>query len=326
MFQSEANLLLQSLGSPALDRLMTAVTWLGYLPVYVVLTLVLAFGVRLRPALAVMAAVLLAGLATDAAKNAVAFPRPDEVDPRVVRTAAARPLPGVDRGGARSFWSLPDAAAIAAARARGSGNYGFPSGHVSVAAAFLLSVAFYYRARPVALFALLWTPLMAFSRMYLGRHFLADVLGGAVLAVLAVAASVLLFRRLDRDAGWRDRGAMRPLHVLVLLLVALATVSALVPARYAGALLGLALAHGVIAAGGAPPEGGAPGRRLARVLLAGVLFGLAFAVTEAVRERVGVGSAADRPAALVASALVVLAGLGGTVAVTRRLEPPPAPP
>lgn len=324
MFQSEPNLFLQSLGSPALDRLMTAVTWLGYLPVYVVLALGLAFGVRLRPALAVVGAVLLAGLATDAAKSAVAFPRPDEVDTRIVRTSSARPLPGVDRGGARSFWSLPDATAIAAVRARGSGNYGFPSGHVSVAAAFLLSVGFFYRTRPVALFALLWTPLMAFSRMYLGRHFLADVLGGAALGVLAVGASVLLFRRLDRDTGWRDRGAMQPLYLLVLVLVALATVSPLVSARYVGALLGLALAHATIVAGGAPPEGGAPGRRLARVILAGVLFAGAFAATEAARERVG--SAAERPAALAAAALVLLAGVGGTVAVARRLEPPPVRP
>lgn len=324
MFQSELNLFVQSLGSPALDRLMTAVTWLGYLPVYAALTLGLAFGVRLRPALAVMGAVLLAGLATDAAKVAIAFPRPDDVDARVVRTTAARPLPGVDRGGARSFWSLPDPGAIAAGRARGSGNYGFPSGHVSVAAAFLLSVGVFYRARPVALLALLWTPLMAFSRMYLGRHFLADVLGGAALGVFAVGASVLLFRRLDRDTGWRDHGAMQPLCLLVLVLVALSAVSPLVSARYAGALLGLALAHAAIVASGAPPEGGAPGRRLARVLLAEVLFVGAFAATEAARERVG--SAAEGPGALVAAALVLLAGVGGTVVVARRLEPPPVRP
>lgn len=324
MFQSELNLFLQSFGSPALDRAMTTVTGLGYLPVYVVLALGLAFGVRLRPALAVVGAVLLAALATDTAKSAVAFPRPDEVDARVVRTSAARPLPGVDRGGARSFWSRPDPGAIAAVRARGSGNYGFPSGHVSVAATFLLSVGFFYRARSVALFALLWTPLMAFSRMYLGRHFLADVLGGAALGVLAFGASVLLFRRLDRDADWRDRGAMHPLHWLLLVLGALAAVSPLVPARHVGALLGLALAHAVIVAGGAPPEGGTPGRRLARMLLAAVLSALAFAATEAVRERVG--SDGERPAALAAAALVVLAGVGGTVAAARRLETPPVRP
>ena len=89
MFQTEPILWLQSLGSPPLTWLLYAVTLLGYTPVYVALLLVLAFAVRLRPSLAVLGGVLLSGILTEGFKDAVAYPRPDEVDDRIASTFAA---------------------------------------------------------------------------------------------------------------------------------------------------------------------------------------------------------------------------------------------
>jgi len=72
VFQTDINLWLQTFSWPPIGWLFTGVTLLGYTPVYVALLLVLAFAFRLRPSLAVLGGVLLAGLLTEAAKDTVA--------------------------------------------------------------------------------------------------------------------------------------------------------------------------------------------------------------------------------------------------------------
>ena len=122
MFETGINVWLQSMGSEVATALLSGVTLLGYLPAYAVLILTLAFGVRLRPGLAVLGAVILTGIVTEAAKEAVAFPRPDQVDDRLMRTFPSGGEAIVSRGGAPGFWSLPTPAAIEAVRARARGD------------------------------------------------------------------------------------------------------------------------------------------------------------------------------------------------------------
>ena len=206
MFQTEPIIWLQSLASPALTWCMTAVTTLGYAPVYVAGVLVLAFGVRMRPTLAVLVTILLSGILTETLKSTLAFPRPSSVDGRVGEPGNPSPPSAVvDRGGGSDFWAPPTAEARAAFQERGSDGYGFPSGHVSTATAFLLALAVWFRRKAVLGVAAVWVPLMALSRMYLGRHFLADVLGGVAVGLVAVFAAWLLLRPFERDESPRPR-------------------------------------------------------------------------------------------------------------------------
>ena len=317
MFQTEINIALQSAGSPPLAWLLSGVTYLGYMPVYVILLVTLAFALRLRPSLAVVGGVLLTGLVTEAAKDSVAFPRPDEVDARVVASRAARPLALVERGGATSFWGLPDPAAVEAVRRRATGNYGFPSGHVSAAASFLLCTAWFFRSRRVLAFALAWVPLMALSRLYLGRHFLADVLGGLTIGLVVSAVAFAFFRALEPvDAPWPGRRAMRPLWLLCLALLVATPFVPVLEARYVGALVGLAFSYALVLATGAPPDGGTPRQRALRVLVGLALFTVTFLATDGLVRLSGRG----RVAAMLATAIVTTATLAGTVAAGRRLR------
>ena len=317
MFQTEINIAFQSAGSPALTWLLSGVTYLGYMPVYVILLVTLAFALRLRPSLAVLGGVLLTGLVTEAAKDAVAFPRPDEVDSRVVASWAARPLALVERGGATSFWGLPDPAAVEAVRRRATGNYGFPSGHVSAATSFFLCTAWFYRSRRALVFALAWVPLMSLSRLYLGRHFLADVLGGLGIGLVASAMSFVFFRALDPvGVPWPDRRAMRPLFSVSLVLLAATPFVPVLQARYVGALVGLALSYAIVLGTGAPPDGGSRRQRVLRILVGLALFTATFLVTDGLVRLCGRG----RVAAMLATAIVTTATLAGTVAAGRRLR------
>jgi membrane-associated phospholipid phosphatase len=317
LFQTEINIALQSASSPPLTWLLSGVTYLGFMPAYVILLVTLAFALRLRPSLAVVGGVLLTGLVTEAAKDSVAFPRPDEVDSRGVAIWAARPLALVERGGATSFWGLPDPAAVEAVRQRATGNYGFPSGHVSAAASFLLCSAWFFRSRRVLAFALAWVPLMALSRVYLGRHFLADVLGGFAIGLFVSALSIVLFRALEPvDPAWPERRAMRPLWLLCLALVAATPFVPVLDARYVGALVGLAFSYALVRATGAPPDGGSTRQRALRILVGLSLFAATFLATEGLVRLCGRG----RAAAMLATAIVTTATLAGTVAAGRRLR------
>ena len=83
-------------------------------------------------------------------------------------------------------------------RKKEAGRYGFPSGHTSLITAIFLSCALFFRKK------WLWylTPVLIFltmvSRMYLGRHYLADVLGGLVLG-LSVTLGIYFISKLGNQ-------------------------------------------------------------------------------------------------------------------------------
>lgn len=273
MFQAEPVLWMQSLACPALTWLMVWVSQLGYTRVYVGLVLFLAFAVRLRAALVLLLVLLLAGIATEALKTGVAFPRPSDVDERVTEPGDSPPVSVVPRGAATSFWGLPTAEARAAIRAKPGSSYGFPSGHVSAAAAFCLGLAVFFRWRAVLILAISWPLLMGVSRMYLGRHFLADVIGGLAIGTLAVLSAGLLLRWWDTKAELPQR--RRRIKLAAGGAIALAGMSVWLPwldPENIGRLLGLMLAYAFLENAGFPHDAGVWHQRAARFLGAVLVY------------------------------------------------------
>ncbi|MEV5508655.1 phosphatase PAP2 family protein [Streptomyces orinoci] len=92
----------------------------------------------------------------------------------------------------------------------------FPSGHTTVAAALALAVVLLVRGPLrvlVALAGLAVTAVVAFARVYLGVHYVPDVIGGALSAVVAALLACALMElppvrgRLDAlEAGSGGRG------------------------------------------------------------------------------------------------------------------------
>lgn len=92
----------------------------------------------------------------------------------------------------------------------------FPSGHTTVAAAFALAMVLLVRGPLrglVALAGLVLTAAVAFARVYLGVHYVPDVIGGAVSAVVAAVLACAIVElppvrdRLDvLEGGSRGRG------------------------------------------------------------------------------------------------------------------------
>lgn len=195
MFEADPNLWLQMITLPGFNALMRFMSWMGNTWFYMPAILLLVFGVRLRAGMGVLLALILVAFATDCIKQGFGLPRPSEVDARVLdKGREGRYL--VADGAAESFWSLPRREAIETVRASGRHEYGFVSGHTSAAVALALGLAFLFRARKAWIWglAILWPLMMGISRMYLGRHFLADVLGGLVVGVAGVLLAVALMR------------------------------------------------------------------------------------------------------------------------------------
>ncbi|MGZ4908554.1 MAG: phosphatase PAP2 family protein [Halobacteriota archaeon] len=69
----------------------------------------------------------------------------------------------------------------------------FPSGHTSNAFSFATTLSYYHRKVAPLLFA--WALLVAFSRVFLGFHYLTDLLGGAAVGIVV---SLIITRAAQR--------------------------------------------------------------------------------------------------------------------------------
>ena len=252
MLDTSFVLWLQQWGSPALTEIMRAVSLWGYVPSCLAVAIVIGFGGRLRLGVTLILAIVFADAMTVAAKSSFASPRPHDVDARV-RTFGAfeSGLPPMATG-----TSVP------------ADDFGFPSGHVATTAAWAMGLAWSRRKSWQLGVAATWVALMALSRMYLGRHFPADVLGGLVVGVAALALARLELAR----AG--PAGVRTAIGVSLIVVVALATLSgAGLGAHDAGRFCGLVGATLLLMHTRALDDSVPPATRMARMAVALVLLG-----------------------------------------------------
>lgn len=108
------------------------------------------------------------------------------------------------------------------------GHWSFPSAHAANAWALVTFLSLLLRRRWFMWMMVGWGVVMCYSRMYLGLHFLGDLLvGGAVGALVAVFVWIA-FRYIGRQqAVANPRGLWVPASVLALTLITFATLSVL---------------------------------------------------------------------------------------------------
>ena len=255
MLDTSFVLWLQQWASPALTESMRAVSLWGYVPSCLAVAIVCGFGARLRLGVTLVLAILFADAMTVAAKGAFASPRPHAVDARV-RTFGA-----FESG-------LPPMALVPA------DDFGFPSGHVATTAAWAVGLAWSRRKSWQFCVAAAWVALMALSRMYLGRHFPADVLGGLVVGVAALALARLELSPAGAGLSTLTVRTKTALGVALIAAVAVAALSGAGLGAYdAGRFCGLVGATLLLIHTRALDDSVPPATRIARMAVALVLLG-----------------------------------------------------
>lgn len=297
MFQTEPIRYLQSFETEWLTEVLSLVSLLGDAPFYISVLILVTFGLSFRKGFLLFQALIWCAIVTDLLKNTIGLPRPAEVDSAVKWLSESPPFstPFTGMGGA-GFWDLPDPEAIRFVRERQAGSFGIPSGHVSLATTFWGGLSLLFRHRAVRAAALVMIALMPLSRMYLGRHFLADVLAGLLLGSVFLAAVHTLF--LGPGTGGRllelsrlrlslTARALIPPALLLLAPLLLLLVRPWVHPEGAGHLFGLNAAFLLLASGGLPDDRASWIRRAGRV---GLTLGLYAGAVWAVGRGVELGS------------------------------------
>lgn len=64
-------------------------------------------------------------------------------------------------------------------------DYSFPSGHTAAAFSTMASLAYTRKQWYVTVPVTLWASSVGYSRMYLGEHYLSDVLGGLIIGIVS---------------------------------------------------------------------------------------------------------------------------------------------
>jgi len=76
------------------------------------------------------------------------------------------------------------------------GRYGFVSSHAANAVAFVTFTALWFRNNIYTILLSLWAFLTAYSRVYLGVHYVGDVVCGALVGLIVAIIIYLIFRKI----------------------------------------------------------------------------------------------------------------------------------
>lgn len=263
--------------------------------------IITTFGIDFKKGFLLFQLLLWTALITETFKALIAFPRPDFVDSRVLNLEDGikntSPFSG---NGETGFFKVPDREVLEAFRLQEplpNSPFGFPSGHVALTTVLWGGTSSVFNSRTISRLAPAAVLLVAFSRIYLGRHFLGDLLGGAVLGliILVTFTSFLksplkddLFNMENFEPVFRQKNLF--FYSIMFVVPVLLTTLSLVSGEVAGFLLGTNTAYLLIIRKGLPKDTGDAGQRATRVFIALMLFGVSTLVLDVGFVTVGTAS------------------------------------
>jgi membrane-associated phospholipid phosphatase len=281
MFQTELIIFLQSFETDFLNYFFLFWTSLGYSRWILLLLLIFLFGVSFRYGFILMQAIILNGLTSLWLKEAIALPRPAHVDLNVKLIGESTPnLTPFESQGAKSFFSRLPQDVVTSLRANPPGSWGFPSGHTSNAMTLGGLLFLIAKKRWVKVLSVAFVVFVPLSRMYLGRHFLADVFGGYIIGFVFVflmykgviqnAWLQFFLSRKPRQLHWDRKVILFFFYMCILpfLLLLLPKINHVI----VGAFLGLNIGFLLVWNHGIPEDQGTILQRISRIVIALVVF------------------------------------------------------
>ena len=291
MFQTDFHVYLQSFENEYLTGFMRLITALGYLEFFMIFLTIILFIIDFKKGFILLLVLFWTAGITLYLKEYFHLPRPFHVDDRVkfldgkLRNDATFDFSEM---GAEAFWDVLPGEVLEEVRKTDEIAFGFPSGHTSIAVALWGALLFLFRRRWIAALAISLMLLIPFSRLYLGVHFVADVLGGYLIGAIILLAFWLGILREKRLQPYLNKAKLalnfswRTLFLLALPLVFLFVLSAemmILP----GSMFGYGLSFCLLGQKGFPEKGGSWGQKIGRMLVAIVLYlGINFAFSKGI--------------------------------------------
>ncbi len=286
MFQTEIIIFLQSFASDFLTAFFKFFTEIGKSTYAAPLVFIVMFGISFRMGFILLHVVSWNGLITFYLKELFSLPRPLNVDIHVklLGETASNATP-FESMGAKTFFGGFSKDTVEYIRNYPFDSWGFPSGHASHAVALWGSISLYVKKTWVYLMSVMMIVFILLSRMYLGRHFLADVLAGLLLGFFV---AMVFYRGIYKnnsllsfifERSEKTRISIRTILALFYFLIVPFLVL-LIPGvlvEQVAVLLGLNLGFILIRHRGIPKDTGHVLQRFGRVLLAGAVFFLFYA-------------------------------------------------
>ena len=295
MFQTEINHFFQSFASDGLTTFMQLITDLGYLKFFMLFLIILLLVIDFKKAFLMFMVLIWTGAITFFFKEYFDLPRPFHVDNTIQLLDGE--LPGeatfnFSKRGATSFWAGLPADVLAEIRQAEGVEHGFPSGHSSIAITFWGALAFLFRRRWVLGMSIALMLLIPLSRIYLGVHFLADVLGGITLGAIILTAFYWTILQPEKLKAFlaKDRYTIGlNTTTAILLLPPFLFMPILSPKVYIllAFMLGLGLGFLLVAQKGFPSNAGTIGQKLGRLAIGILIFGGLSALLNLLGEQIG---------------------------------------
>ena len=195
MFQTEPIICLQHLGNQCFTHLMQQITQMGYPSLIVSIIVIAIFGIDFKKSFLLFQLFMWTELVTDILKILVGFPRPYYVDKKVINLENNITSTSLFSGNRiKSIFALPDNQILDSFLLQEACNPAFPSGHVSLTTALWGRSATVFDNRLIKILTPFAMVLMAFSRVYLGKHFIGDVIGGTIVGLISIVVFAYILK------------------------------------------------------------------------------------------------------------------------------------
>jgi len=201
----------QGIGSPLLDKLFTGVTSLGDIMFYIVLVSLIYWCFNKKTGIKLFCLILFLGYLGVFLKNVFKTPRPD-----------------------KALWKTE------------AGGYSFPSGHVTVTAGFWGYLMTIMGRKLVAVIGFIIIFLVAFSRLYLGVHFLLDIIGGFLIGIAAALWFYYFEKKIKIKPGFYQKIMLCVFIPLIMFLISMNEASLQLCSLLFGLLFGYVLELNIV--------------------------------------------------------------------------------
>jgi membrane-associated phospholipid phosphatase len=280
MWQTEINIFFQSFSSEYLTNLFKFITNIGGEGTAIAISIIIMFGVRFRTGFILFQVCTFSRCINDFLKIFFALPRPVSVDSnvKILWKNKLNTTPMISMG-AKKFFSMLPQETIDYFRAHKLGSFGFPSGTSTRAISFWGMMFMVFKQTWVRVIALLFIVLIPISRIYFGRHFLADVLGSFLVSFIIISIFyILIYKNSQLMHFMFDEKGYRVDNKLIILIIYLFMIPfacVFVPKltrSVLGPLLGVNAGYILLRYKGLPKDMGKFTHRLARVIVAGICY------------------------------------------------------